>query len=326
MAKTKSAEAQTVSPAVRKKNKWALFKKRFKKNWQLHMLSLIPFVYIVIDHYVPMWGTQIAFRNYRAKQGIVGSEWVGLKWFKQLLTGYKFPELLKNTLSISFYNLLIQIPMAVFMALLLHICRRKVLKKVAQNVSYMPHFISTVVLVGMMDMVLNPVVGLVGTIYKMLGGTGQPLDVRTSVKAFRHLYVWSGIWQNLGWSSIIYIAALSGVSSELHEAAQIDGASRFQRVLHVDLPAILPTVAIKMIMDCGHVMSVGYEKAYLMQNDINLPVSEVISTYVYKQGLKNNKLSFSTAVGLLNSVANLAVILVVNFITKKASDGEYSLF
>ncbi len=321
-----NTQMNTAQLEVADRSKSHRFWVRFRRNWQLHLMSLIPLIYIIVFHFLPMYGIQIAFRDYSAKKGIWGSAWVGLKHFQRLVGSPKFGELLRNTLSVSVYSLLIDTPCAVLMALLLHVCRKEKLKKLAQNVSYMPHFISVVVLVGILNQVCNPVFGLVGTIWKLLGNSGNAPDVRASASAFTHMYVWSGIWQNLGWSSIIYIAALSGVSPELHEAAQIDGASRFQRVLHVDLPAILPTVAIKMIMNTGHIMSVGYEKAYLMQNDLNLKRSELISTYVYKVGLKQNQMSFSTAVSLLNSVANLIILCSVNWFVKKITDGEHALF
>ena len=297
-----------------------------KKNWQLHLIILIPIVYLLIFEYGPMVGLQIAFRNYRPRTGIWGSEWVSLKHFKAFLTSYNFKTLLSNTLSISLYSIFVGFPIPVIFALFLHITQHDKLKRLTQNVSYMPHFISVVVMVGILDQILNPVSGLIGTVYQLLGYNGYPADVRTNAGAFRHLYVWSGIWQNMGWDTIIYVAALSGVSLDQHEAAEIDGASRWQRVLHVDIPAILPTIAIMLILRCGSVMSVGYEKVYLMQNDLNLRASEVISTYVYKVGLGKNQFSYAAAIGVFNSVVNCIMLVLVNFIAKKASDGEHGLF
>lgn len=298
----------------------------FRKYWQLHLMLLIPLVYILVFHYGPMVGLQIAFKDYGIKKGIAASPWVGFKHFRKFFSSYQFTELVRNTLSISLYSIFIGFPIPIILALLLHVCETPWLKKITQNVSYVPHFISMMVLVGMLNQILNPISGLYGTVYKMLGGTGAASDIRASASTFKHLYVWSGVWQNMGWDTIIYVAALCGVSSDLHEAAQLDGASRWKRIIHVDFPAILPTVCIMLILRCGTVMSVGYEKVYLMQNDVNLSVSEVISTYVYKVGLGKNQFSYATAVGLFNSVINSIVLLLVNTAARKASDGEQGLF
>jgi len=308
------------------KSKFHRFCTEFKKNWQLHLLMLLPFAYLLIFEYGPMYGLQIAFRDYRPRAGFWGSEWVGLEHLKSFLKAYNFKDLMTNTLSISLYSIFIGFPVPIILALLLHVTQSQRLRKLTQNISYIPHFISVVVLVGIMDQILNPVSGLIGTIYSLLGNVGYPTDVRSDPDSFRHLYVWSGVWQNMGWDTIIYVAALSGVSQELHEAAEIDGATRWKRVLHVDLPAILPTIAIMLILRCGSVMSVGYEKVYLMQNSLNLNVSEVISTYVYKVGLGKQQLSYAAAIGLFNSVINCFMLLLVNFLSKKASDGEQGLF
>ena len=308
------------------KSKFHRFCTEFKKNWQLHLLMLLPFAYLLIFEYGPMYGLQIAFRDYRPRAGFWGSEWVGLEHLKSFLKAYNFKDLMTNTLSISLYSIFIGFPVPIILALLLHVTQNQRLRKLTQNISYIPHFISVVVLVGIMDQILNPVSGLIGTIYSLLGNVGYPTDVRSDPDSFRHLYVWSGVWQNMGWDTIIYVAALSGVSQELHEAAEIDGATRWKRVLHVDLPAILPTIAIMLILRCGSVMSVGYEKVYLMQNSLNLNVSEVISTYVYKVGLGKQQLSYAAAIGLFNSVINCFMLLLVNFLSKKASDGEQGLF
>lgn len=214
-----------------------------------------------------------------------------------------------------------------FLALLLNTIKNEKFKKFVQSVTYMPHFISIVVLFSMFNQIFSPTNGLYLTIYRMLDGIGYPKDFRSAAATFRHIHVWTGIWQNLGWSTIIYTAALSSVSNEHHEAAQIDGANRFQRILHVDLPAILPTVCIMLIMRCGSVMSVGFEKTYLLQSDLNLATSEVISTYVYKAGMgRSSDFSYGAAVGLFNSVVNCVFLIAVNWITKKLSDKEVSLF
>lgn len=303
-----------------------MFLVRFRKNWQLHLLCLLPVAYILLFNYVPMFGLQIAFRDFTPRAGIWGSEWVGLKHFITFFKAYNFSQIIGNTLGISIYSILVSFPIPIVLALMLHVSERKVLKKVTQNVAYMPHFISTVVLVGIIQQVLNPVSGVIGTFYHLFGGIGIAPDIRASAPAFRHLFVWSGVWQQMGWNTIIYVAALAGVSHELHEAAELDGASRWKRVLNVDLPAIMPTVSIMLILRFGTVMTVGYEKVYLMQNDMNLSTSEVISTYVYKTGLTKMQLSYATAIGLFNSVINTAMLLLVNGIVRKLTNGEQGMF
>ena len=297
-----------------------------KNNWQLYVMFLLPLAYILIFHYGPMYGLQIAFKDYKVKLGITGSPWVGLKHFRKFFTSYKFSELLSNTLGLTLYNLFVGFPIPIILALFIHVCNHKFLKKLTQNISYIPHFISVAVLIGIAGQMLNPVSGFYGTVYRAFGGEGYPADLRINPTFFRDEYVWTGVWQNMGWDTIIYVSALCGVSPELHEAAEIDGASRWKRVLHVDIPAILPTICILLILRCGKVMALGYEKIYLLQNDVNLSKSEVISTYVYKIGLGKQQFSFATAVGLFNSVVNSVILVVVNFITRKVSNGEKGLF
>ena len=311
---------------VRNQTKMQQFLVRFRKNWQLHLLMFLPILYILIFYYTPMYGLQIAFRDFRPRAGIWGSEWVGLKHFLAFFNAHNFTQIVSNTLIVSLYNTFVAFPIPIVLALMLHVSERKMLKKLTQNVSYMPHFISTVVLVGIINQILNPVSGVFGTFYHMFGGVGMAPDIRASASTFRHLFVWSGVWQQMGWNTIIYVAALAGVSSELHEAAELDGASRWKRVLNVALPAIMPTVAIMLILRCGQVMSVGYEKVYLMQNDLNLSTSEVISTYVYKIGLGKMQMSYGTAIDLFNSVINSTLLVSVNAITRKLTDGEQGLF
>jgi putative aldouronate transport system permease protein len=215
----------------------------------------------------------------------------------------------------------------IIFALVLNALRSEKYSKVVKTVSYMPHFISTVVMVGILNMLLSPTSGMYGNLYRLFGGSGYPTDIRYLSNTFRHLYIWSGVWQSLGWSSIIYVAALSGVSQELHEAAQIDGASRLKRIWHIDIPAIAPTIAIMLIMRCTSIISVGFEKVYLMQNALNLSVSEVISTYVFKVGLSSfRNYSYGAAVGLFNTAINLTLLVTVNSIVKKSTDGEISLY
>ena len=299
---------------------------RFRKNWQLHLLCLLPVAYILLFNYAPMYGLQIAFKDFKPRAGIWGSEWVGFKHFMTFFKAYNFSQIIRNTLSVSIYSILVGFPIPIVLALMLHVSERKVLKKVTQNVAYMPHFISIVVLVGIINQILNPVCGVVGTFYHMFGGIGVAPDIRSNAAAFPHLFVWSGVWQQMGWNTIIYVAALSGVSHELHEAAELDGASRWKRVLNVDLPAIMPTVSIMLIMRFGTIMTVGYEKVYLMQNDLNLSTSEVISTYVYKTGLGKMQMSYASAIDLFNSVINTTMLLLVNAIVNKLTNGEQGMF
>ena len=311
---------------MKNKFSWKTFVKNFKRDWQLHLLILFPVVYLVIFDFIPMYGLQIAFRDFRPRSGITGSEWVGLKWFESFLSNYEFGSIFLNTLIISLYSMA-TFPLPIIFALVLNALRSEKYSKVVKTVSYMPHFISTVVMVGILNMLLSPTSGMYGNLYRLFGGSGYPTDIRYLSNTFRHLYIWSGVWQSLGWSSIIYVAALSGVSQELHEAAQIDGASRLKRIWHIDIPAIAPTIAIMLIMRCTSIISVGFEKVYLMQNALNLSVSEVISTYVFKVGLSSfRNYSYGAAVGLFNTAINLTLLVTVNSIVKKSTDGEISLY
>ena len=288
------------------------------KNWSLYLLVAVPVIYLIIFKYVPMYGVQIAFRRYQPVYGITGSPWVGLEYFEQCMTNYKFWDIIRNTLSISVYSLA-TFPLSIVLAVLLNYIPFRKFQKTVQLVSYAPHFISTVVMVSMILQFLDTRNGLVNVLVTTLGG--EAINFMGRKDLFYHIYVWSGVWQGVGYSSIIYIAALAGVSPELHEAAIMDGATIMKRVWHIDLPSILPTVMIMFIMQCGSVMSVGYEKVYLMQNSMNLEVSEVIDTYVYKQGLTSTmpKYSYSTAVGLFVSIINVILLVTVNTIAKKAS-------
>lgn len=292
--------------------------KRILSCWQLYVFLLIPLIYLIIFCYGPMTGLQIAFKKFRAADGIWGSPWVGFDQFEKFFNSYMFVRVLKNTVVVSLYSLIAGFPMPIILALVLNSLRSDRYRKVAQTITYLPYFISTVVLVGILTQMLNPRVGLAANLYRLFTDAEMP-NVMASPGAFPHLYVWSGVWQSMGYNSIIYIAALANTDPELHEAAEVDGASRFQRVIHIDLPTILPTASILLIMNCGNIMNVGFEKAFLMQNNVNMETSEVISTYVYKVGLGNTVTDFSyaTAIGLFNSIINLAMIIVVNTITKR---------
>ena len=286
-----------------------------KRRWQLYLMLVLPLAYLIIFCYVPMGGVIIAFKDYSIRGGIWGSDWVGFKHFINFFNTPDFFKLLRNTLILSLYNLVITFPMPIILALAVNELKSKAYKKVVQMVTYLPYFISTVVLVAMMTLFFSPTSGFINTIIESLGG--QPQYFMGESKFFRHLYVWSGVWQSMGYSSIIYIAALSGVSPELHESATIDGANILQRILHIDIPTIMPTMVILLIMALGNVMNVGYEKVYLMQNDMTIDVSEVISTYVYKIGLKNTQYSFSSAIGLFNNVINFIILIVANTAANK---------
>lgn len=300
----------------------------FKDQWQLHLFILLPVIYILIFAYYPMFGAQIAFKEFNPADGIWRSPFVGLQQFETFFKSYQFRRVLTNTLRLSIYSLAAGFPLPILFALFLNTMKNLRYKKLIQTVTYVPHFISIVVLVGMITQLLNPVQGLYGTIYRLFTGGGYPKNILASPSAFTHIYVWSGVWQQLGWNSIIYVAALSGVDPNLHEAAEIDGASRWKRVMNIDLPSILPTIAILLILRTGSIMSVGFEKAYLMQNNLNLAQSEIISTYVYKVGIAagGGNYSYASAIGLFNSVVNCALLVAVNAITSKLSDKNVSLF
>ena len=302
------------------------FKRNFKRDWQLHLYMAVPVIYLIIFDFIPMYGLQIAFRDFRPTTGITHSEWVGLKWFKDFVSSPDFPLIFGNTIKLSLYDLC-TFPLPICFALVVHALRGEKYKKVFQTISYMPHFISTAVMIGIVNMLLSPVSGLYGNIYRFLGGSRYPLDFRATAAAFPHIFIWSGIWQSLGWMAVIYIAALSSVPQELHEAAEIDGASRLKRMWYIDLPAIIPTVAMMLIMRCTSLIAVGFEKVYLMQSELNLTVSEVIATYTFKKGLSSfRSYSYGAAVGLFNTVINLTILVVVNEIVKKATDGDICLF
>lgn len=307
------------------KSPWQRFLINFKKNWQLHLMVLLPLAYLLTFNYGPMYGVQIAFKEYRPRAGIWGSDWVGLKQYETFFSNYKWTVYVKNTLTISLYSIAAGFPVPIILALILHVNENDRLKKLTQNVSYLPHFISVVVMVGILNQLLSPVSGLYGVVMHALGFDVVP-DLQGDPDAFYHLMVWSGVWQNMGWSTIMYVAALSAVSPDLHEAAKLDGASRWKRVLHVDLPSIMPTICMMLILRFGSIMEVGYEKTYLMQTPTNLEKSEVISTYVFKNGIADANYSYGTAVDLMNSVITIILVNLVNWITNKLSDGENGLF
>ena len=302
-----------LSPGRRKLNKILC-------NWQLYLFLLPALAYFLIFRYYPMLGLQLAFKKYRAVEGIWGSPWVGTKYFEQFFRGPNFGRLITNTLMISVGTLLISFPVPVLLALLLNQIPSKKYKKLVQTTIYAPHFISVVVLVGIISLFFSTRNGIVNHLIAALGGTR--IHFMAEPSWFRPLYIGSDIWQNAGWGSIIYLAALSNINPELHEAAIMDGANKYQRVWHIDLPGILPTVVIMFILGAGKVMSVGFEKAFLMKNDLNVSTSEIIAIYVYQRGIQENQPSLATAVGMFESVVNLVLLTTVNFISKKISNSS----
>ncbi len=313
---------QTMSPAEQlrlAKSPKARTVRWIRKNWQMITMIVIPFAYIFVFCYVPMYGAQIAFKDYKAADGIWGSQWVGLKHFIAFFDSYLFWRVIRNTLVISFYSLLVGTPIPIILAIALNCAGSAKFRKTVQLVTYAPHFISTVVLIGMLTQLLSPKYGLINTIIVACGG--KAIDFMSRGRMFPHLYVWSGIWQSMGYSAIIYISALSGIDPSLHEAAIVDGAGRLKRIWHIDLPGIAPTIIILLIMSAGNLMNVSYEKVLLMQNSTNTEYSEVIATLVYKQGLTASfpNYSYSSAIGLFNSAINFILVILVNAVAKKFS-------
>ena len=302
---------------ISKKDRWRRTWRLAVENKALYLMILPAFLYILIFHYLPMYGVQIAFRNFNFADGITGSKWVGMKWFDYFFNSNNFVNVVSNTLILNFYNLLAGFPVPILLALMMNAVPGRRFKRVAQTVTYLPHFISVVVLVGMMSCMFSVNSGWVNTLVKFFGG--EPAYIMGEAKYFRHVYVWSGVWQEMGWNSIIYLAALTSIDPGLHEAAMIDGAGKLRRIWHIDLPGILPTIAILLIMRFVQMMSLGFDKVYVMQNSLNYSVSEVLSTYIYEQGIKSTKYSYSAAIGLFNNLVNLIMLVTVNKISDKLS-------
>jgi len=296
--------------------------RRALRNYELYLFIVPAFLYFVIFHYAPMYGVQIAFKEFNPVRGIWGSPWVGFEHFLRFFQSFHFWTLIGNTLGISAYSLALGFPVPIILALLLNEVRNKRFKRIVQTVTYAPHFISVVVLVGMILVFLKSPNGLVNQFLTRLGR--EPVSFMTKEDLFKSIYVLSGLWQNAGWGTIIYLAALSGIDTEIYEASIIDGASRVQRIRHINVPSILPMIVILLILNTGSLMSVGFEKAYLMQNPLNLGSSEVISTYVYKSGLLRFQYSFAAAVGLVNSAVNFVLLITVNTIAR--ASGETALW
>ncbi|MBE5788307.1 MAG: sugar ABC transporter permease [Clostridiales bacterium] len=292
---------------------WQIIKRDFSKHWPIYLLILPTIIFYIVWCYGPMYGIMIAFNNYKAKGGITGSEWVGLQWFRDFFRSAYAYRTIRNTLLISFYNLLVGFPAPIILALLLNEMRARRYKRVVQTVTYMPYFISLVVMCGILTDFCSTT-GLFGEIQKMLG-VDSPVNLLGDAKYFRTVYVGSEVWQRLGWDSIIFLSALAGIDQEQYEAATIDGAGKFKQVLHVTLPGILPTISILLILRIGSLMGVGYEKIILLYNGLTYETADVVSTYVYRKGIVDANFSFSTAVNLFNSVINFLLVIFANKIS-----------
>lgn len=290
-----------------------------RKSWQLYLMLLLPLVWLIVYAYAPMWGAQIAFRDYQARGGfggIVDAPWVGFEHFRRFFNSYNFWPILRNTIVLNLYGLIAGFPLPIIFALALNAIRTRWFKNTAQMISYAPHFISTVVVVGM----ILQFTSTTGMINNLLGVIGfDPVPFMQDPKYWKHIYVWSGIWQSLGFSCIIYLAALAGIDPSLHEAAIVDGATKLQRMRDIDIPGILPVAMILLILNMGSMLSTGFEKIILMQNPLNMGTSEVIDTYVYRIGLASQipQFDYATAIGLFKSVISLILILSVNWIARK---------
>lgn len=289
-------------------------KRRLKDNWQLYAMLLVPVVLTIVYKYIPMYGIQIAFRDYKASKGFAGSEWVGLEWFFRFFSAPTFWRMMKNTILLSLYSLLWGFPIPIILALMMNQMRFHRFKRITQTVLYAPHFISTMVICGMIQIFLSPSGGLINLI------AGTSIDFLTESSAFRTIYIASGIWQDAGWGIIVYMATLANVDTSLYEAAKVDGASLFQRIIHIDIPELAPIMVLNLIMSVGGLMNVGFEKVWLLQTDLNKAASDVIAVYVYQQGIERAKYSYSTAVGLFNTVINIILLIAVNKAAKRISE------
>lgn len=307
---------------LRKGSYWTKLLRDVIGNYQLYLLVLPAIIWYIIFRYVPLYGVQISFRNYKPGMEITSAPFVGFKWFNMFFKSYYFWPMIFNTLRITVYSHLFSLPIAVFMALMFNEMKHVRYRKLVQTVTYSPNFISTVVLVGMLYVFFNPDYGPFVIAGEKIGlDLGRTL---TSPRAFYHLYVWSGIWQKTGFNTVIYYSALAGIDPSLYEVASIDGASRFQKMRHVSVPLIMPTIIICLVMSCGSMLSVGFEKIYLMQNNLNIESARVISTFVYEKGLLGGQFSYTTAIGLFNNIVNFIILLVINEISKKTT--EVSMF
>lgn len=305
-----------VSPGKPKRNL------RIRENFDLLLFCLPGIVLTIVYRYIPIYGVQVAFRKYSARRGIWDSQWVGLQHFRRFFLSADAGQIIYNTFILSLYTMVASMPVAMLLALMLNAFRHRRYRRVIQAVTYAPFFISVVVMAGMIILFLSPRVGVINTVIKGFGG--EAINFMGKAEYWRHIYVWSGVWQKMGWNSIIYFAALAGVSPDFHEAAIVDGATKLQRMRYIDVPALIPVATILLILNFGEFFSVAFDKVFALQNDLNKSVSQIISTYVYQVGLVDNDVSFSAAVGLFNSAVNAVLLVSVNFIARRLS-GE-SLF
>lgn len=313
--------SETHALSQRKKGKtWKSFKIVLRRDYQLYLLVIPSIIYFLVFHYAPMYGIQIAFKDFSPTLGITGSPWAGLKHFERFFSSHQFWRLIKNTLGVSLYQLIAGFPIPIMLALLINQVKQKHFKKLVQTVTYIPHFISIVVLVGMINVFLSPTSGLVNHVLQLFGK--EPVYFLGEPNFFKSIFVWSGVWQSAGWGSIIYLAALSGVNPELYEAAKVDGASKFQTIRNIDLPSIMPTIIVLLIMNLGRIMNVGFQKAYLLQNPLNAGASEVIQTYMYKIGLIGMQFEYSTAISLFNTLINVILLVTANQLSKKFTENS----
>ena len=298
--------------------------KRISRNWGLYLLLLPSLVLLILFAYKPMYGVVIAFKNYKKSLGILGSPWAEplFKNFQRFFNSYQCEATIRNTLRLSLYSLAVGFPIPIILALMINQITAMRFRRTFQTILYLPHFISTVVMVGLLLIWLSPSSGLVGAFYRLLGKDAP--NVMTSASGFPSIYVWSDVWQHSGWDSIVFLAALSSIDPTLYEAATVDGATRWQKMRYIDLPLLMSTACIMLILRAGNLMNVGFEKVFLMQNDLNMSTSEIIATYVYKMGLRNSQYAVSTAVNLFNNLVNFVLLLLVNCVTRKL--GETSLF
>lgn len=296
--------------------------KNIRQNWGLYLLLLPSVILLICFAYKPMYGVIIAFKDYKSASGIIGSPWADpwYKYFLRFFKSFQFKTTITNTPLINIYSLTVNFPLPIIMALIINQMHAGKFKRVFQTITYMPHFISTVVMVGLIRIFLSPGIGFMGNICNLLGI--EALNLMGEASAFKSIYVWSDAWQHTGWDSIIYIAALSNIDIYLYEAATIDGASKLQKLRYIDIPMLIPTASILLIMRVGNLMSLGFEKVYLMQNDLNLSASEVIATYVYKIGINGAQYSYSAAINMFNTIINFILLITVNQITKKISENS----
>lgn len=315
----KSAQANaTAAPPRTASRRGARLFRQMAKRYDLYLMLLLPIAWYLVFHYGPLYGLQIAFKNFNPAKGIFSSAWAGFEHFERFFESYYFWRLLWNTLSINLFSLLIAFPIPILLALIINEIRSKTFSKVLQNITYIPHFISVVVIVGILTVFLSPTSGPVNKLIELFGGT--PIRFMEEAGWFKTIFIGSNIWQNMGWQSIIYIAALSGVNPQLYEAAKMDGATRLQRIWHVSMPGIAPVIVILLILDIGNFMNIGFEKILLMQNNLNLEASDVISTFVYTTGILKGEYSYTAAIGLFNSLINLTLLLLVNRFARRTSE------